>query len=102
MPGRPDRTTLRAQLRALITEFALRHQGAIADDTPLISSALVESVTLLNVALWVEQQIDYAVDITAFDLSVEWDTVTDILNFIEKHRSPSPALEFRWTLHWGA
>jgi len=88
MPSRPDRDTLREQLRALIVEFASHHPGAIADDTPLISSGLVESVILLNVALWVEEQIDPAVEITAFDLTAEWDTVADILHFVEKHRRP--------------
>jgi hypothetical protein len=39
------------------------------------------------VALWVEEQIDPTVEITAFDLAVEWDTVAAILNFIEKYRS---------------
>ena len=87
MPDRPDRHALREQLLTLIAEFAPLHHGAIADDTPLITSALVESVTLLNVALWVEEQIDPTVEITAFDLAVEWDTVAAILNFIEKYRS---------------
>lgn len=86
MPRRPDRATLRKQLLAIFAEFAPDHHGAITDDTPLISSALVESVTLLNVALWVEEQIDPAVDITSFDLATEWDTVAGILNFVEKHR----------------
>lgn len=87
MPDRLDRHALREQLRTLIAEFSPLGHAAIADDTPLITSALVESVTLLNVALWVEQQIDPTVELTAFDLSVEWDTVADILDFIEKYRS---------------
>ena len=87
MGDQPDRQALREELLTLIAEATpLRHQ-VIADRTPLITSALVESLTLLNVAMWVEQQIDPTVDITAFDLTVEWDTVADILNFIEKHRS---------------
>lgn len=44
-------------------------------------------MTLLSVALWVESQIDSGVAITGFDLSVEWNTVTDILNFVERHRA---------------
>jgi|HubBroStandDraft_6_1064221.scaffolds.fasta_scaffold38661_4 acyl carrier protein len=91
MSGRPDRGALGEQLRALIAEFAPHEHGVIADDTPLISSALVESVALLNVALWVEEQVDAAVEITSFDLAAEWDTITQILDFVEKHRRPGRA-----------
>ena len=91
MPAHLERDELRAQLRALIAEFAPHEHGVIADDTPLISSALVESVALLNVALWVEEQVDAAVEITSFDLAAEWDTITQILDFVEKHRRPGRA-----------
>ena len=47
----------------------------------------MESVTLLNVALWVEEQIQSSVDVTAFDLAAEWDSIRDILAFVEKHRA---------------
>ena len=86
MPAHLERDELRAQLRALIAEFAGPEHGVIDDDTPLISSALVESIALLNVALWVEEQIDAAVEIASFDLAAEWDTVAQILDFVEKHR----------------
>jgi len=86
MPARPERGMLREHLVALIAEFAGHEGGPIDDDTPLISSALVESIALLNVALWVEEQIDAAVEIASFDLAAEWDTVAQILDFVEKHR----------------
>jgi acyl carrier protein len=86
MPDHPERARRREQLRALITEFARPEDGPIDDDTPLISSARVESIALLNVALWVEEQVDAAVEITSFDLAAEWDTVAQILDFVEKHR----------------
>jgi acyl carrier protein len=86
MSDRPDRGRLREQLRALIGALAHPDEEAIDDDTPLISSGRVESITLLNVALWVEEQIDAAVEITSFDLAAEWDSVAQILEFVEKHR----------------
>lgn len=89
MPAHPDRGVLREQLRALIAEFARHEHGAIDDDTPLISSALVESMALLNVALWVEEHIEAAVEITSFDLAAEWDSIGQILDFIEKYRPSS-------------
>jgi acyl carrier protein len=88
---RLDRQALRAHLLALIAESVPNLEGDLTDDTPLITSGFVESITLLNMALWVEEHIDSTVEITAFDLSAEWDTVTDILNFVERHRDSSPA-----------
>ena len=86
MSAHPERGELREQLRALIAEIGGHGHGVIDDDTPLISSAMVESITLLNVALWVEEHIDAAVEITSFDLASEWETVARILDFVEKHR----------------
>jgi hypothetical protein len=82
---------LREELRRLILEFAPERAGALADDTPLITSGLVESLTLLNVALWVETKVGSAVEITSFDLAAEWDSVSDILAFIERHQEPPGA-----------
>lgn len=81
----PDRATLREQLMALIAESTRHEHGAIDDDTPLLSSGMVESVGLLDVALWVEARIDATVEITSFDLTAEWDTVAQILDFVERH-----------------
>jgi acyl carrier protein len=86
VPDRPDRGRLREQLRALIDELARPDGEPIDDDAPLISSGRLESIALLNVALWVEEQIDAAVEITSFDLAAEWDSVAQILEFVEKHR----------------
>lgn len=90
---RPERTTRRERLVVLIAELAPALDGDLADDTPLITSGLMESLALLNLAAWVEEQIDAAVDLTAFDLSTEWDTPAAILDFIERHwlAPPRPA-----------
>ena len=85
MSACPNRDALREQLRALVAESARQGHGAIDDDTPLISSSMLESIGLLNVALWVEEQIDATVEISSFDLTAEWDTVAQILNFVERH-----------------
>ncbi len=83
---RADRTARRAALVALLAECAPDVTGELGDDTPLISSGLVESVTLLNLALWVEEQIDSTIELGTFDLASEWDTPGAILDFVERHR----------------
>ena len=82
-----ERMALRDELRRLILEFAPDREAALADDTPLITSGIMESITLLNVALWVETKVGSEVEITSFDLVAEWDSVSDILTFIERHQA---------------
>jgi len=80
-----DRAALRRDLHRLIAECAADLAGDLADDCPLISSGIVESATLLGVAVWVEAQVGSEVDITGFDLAVEWDSIGGILDFVERH-----------------
>lgn len=86
MDNHAERIGLRDELRRLILEFAPDQDAALGDDTPLITSGFVESVTLLNVALWVETKIGSEVELTTFDLAAEWDSMGRILAFVEKHR----------------
>ncbi|HEU4371528.1 MAG TPA: hypothetical protein VFV05_25170 [Methylomirabilota bacterium] len=90
MPEPAARAELRQALRALLVESAPELSGELDDDTPLLSSGLVESTTLLDVALWVEDRIDAEVDLGALDLVTAWDSVRAILDFVERHR-PAPA-----------
>jgi len=91
-PDRASRISRRRELVALIIELAPDVAAELGDETPLISSGLVESVALLNLALWVEEQIDSTVELGAFDLAAEWDTPSAILDFVERHReAPSGA-----------
>ena len=79
--------TLRVQLIDLITESNLELDGELNDEMSLIKSGLFDSMALFNLALWIEENIDSKVDITAIDIAGNWDTISDILDFIEKHRN---------------
>jgi hypothetical protein len=85
MASAPERHARRSELFALIAELAPDSDGDLADDTPLISSGLVESLGVLTLALWVEARISPAVELSAFDLAAEWDTPGAILDFLERH-----------------
>ncbi len=87
MAERSDRAALRAELLALIGEAAPDLDGSLGDDTPLITSGVVESTTLLELARWVDEHLAVPLDITAFDLVAEWDTPRSILDFVERHRT---------------
>jgi acyl carrier protein len=53
------------------------------DDTPLISSGLIDSLALFRLALWIEKETGSKLDLTTIAPLKEWDTIADILHFIE-------------------
>jgi len=78
--------SLHDRLLTFIKELDVELNCDLKEDTSLIKSGLLDSLALFNLAIWIEKEIGARVDLTAFDLSKEWDTIADILNFIEKHR----------------
>ena len=57
----------------------------LSEGASLIASGLLESTTLVTVALWVEERIGRAMDLGAFDLVAEWDSMHAIVDFVERH-----------------
>jgi acyl carrier protein len=78
--------SLQNRLFAFIKELDIELNCDLREDTSLIKSGLFDSLALFNLASWIEKEIGAPVNLTAFDLSKEWDTIADILNFIEKQR----------------
>jgi hypothetical protein len=86
----PDRrAALRRELRGLIAADLPALEGRLSDDAPLITSGLVESTTLVSVALWVEDHVAAEVELGALDLAAEWDSVNAILDFVARHAGPA-------------
>ena len=81
----PDRAALLRDLRGLITKSTPGLTGPLGESAPLISSGVLESTTLVSVALWVEDRIGKEVDLGAFDLATEWDSLGAIVDFVERH-----------------
>lgn len=79
--------SLHDRILDFIKKLNLERNTKIKADTSLIKSGLIDSLSLLHLAEWIEQQVDTHVDLTKFDLSKEWDTIADIGGFIERHRS---------------
>ena len=77
------RDTRRAALRALLRECDVDAEGPLNDETPLISSGLLDSLALFRVALWVEEQTGQHIDPATLDLAHAWDSITFILDFID-------------------
>jgi acyl carrier protein len=80
----PDRAALLRDLRGLITRSTPSLTGILGDNALLISSGVLESATLVDVALWVEDHVGTEIDLGAFDLATEWDSLNAIVDFVER------------------
>ena len=58
----------------------------VDDQTSLIRSGILDSAGLFHLALWVERHAGNSFDFTGYDLAAEWDTIRDVLRFVEQHR----------------
>ena len=81
----PPAASLRDRLIRLIQEDNPEMVAPLRDDTSLIRSGLIDSMALFNLALWIERETGSRLDPNAFDPARDWDTITDILSFVDRH-----------------
>lgn len=79
--------SLRDQLVEIIGEGNFDMDSKIENDTSLIRSGLIDSLGLFRLALWIEKEAGSRLDISSIDPSKEWDTIADILRFVESRKS---------------
>lgn len=77
---------LRSALIAFIAQSDQRAGGPVERNTPLITSARLDSAQLLQLLVWIEEKTGRPIDATAIDLAAEWDTVDAIVAFVERER----------------
>lgn len=75
------------ELLALIEESEFELINNIDDRTSLIKSGILDSRSLYNLTIWMQEKIGEELDFTQFELSEEWDTIENIMVFIKSHRS---------------
>lgn len=81
------RLDLRDRLLAFLkTQDVKIEELDIREDVSLIRSGLLDSLALFQLSLWVEREVGQPYDLTAFDLSREWDTASGIVGFVETLR----------------
>jgi acyl carrier protein len=81
-PSMSAEQSLRDRLIGLIEENNPETCAGLRDDTSLIRSGLIDSMGLFNLALWIERETGSKLDLNAFDISTEWETIGGILSFI--------------------
>lgn len=62
------------------------HAAGLPPDASLIKSGLLDSSNLLQLAVWIERELGVALNLMDTDMANEWDTVDDILRYIETRR----------------
>jgi acyl carrier protein len=77
--------SLHERLLKFLQELDLELNDELTDDTSLIKSGVLDSLSLFKLAAWVEQEIGGQVDLREFNLIEEWDTIAEILNFVERY-----------------
>ena len=71
---------------AKIKDSEKSNPGKIDDNTTLITSGLLESLHLLELALLVEEEVRVPLDLTTLDFIKEWDTIDRIINFVKNYK----------------
>ena len=78
---------VRDRLIAVLKANNLELGGDLSDETSLIKSGKLDSLGLFNLALFIEKEVGCGVDVGAYELAKEWNTIPDILNFIAKMKT---------------
>jgi len=80
--------TLRKELVELIQGWDLEFEAPVQDDTALITSGMLDSQALFNLMLWIEKQVGRPIDPASVEIADEWNTVGDVIGYIERVRRP--------------
>jgi len=81
-----SRGAVRQRLMRFLIDSGRVSQGDLDANLPLITSELIDSVTLFELAMWVEEEIGRPLDLTQLALPDGWDTVDRIIAFIEQEQ----------------
>jgi acyl carrier protein len=75
------------RLLALVRELleAAEVEADVDLETSLLRSELLDSLALLEIASWVDDEMGGALDLDATRIREEWDSAAEILAFIDRH-----------------
>lgn len=62
---------------------------ALSPQTPLFGTGLLDSLALVHLLVWVEEQTRQPLDPRTFDLRAEWSVAADVAAFIDRRTSDS-------------
>jgi acyl carrier protein len=81
----PRRERLIRFLQRKLEELEREPAGALRDDTSLLASGLLDSMSILELAEWIDGEMRAPLDLASVDVKTRWDTIAGILDFVEQH-----------------
>jgi acyl carrier protein len=81
-----DENGLETRLLRYLREITPPGAADITLGSEIFSTGLFDSLALVSLIQWVEEQIGRPLDPRTFDIRAEWDRVSDIVVFIERQR----------------
>ncbi len=75
------------RVRSFISTLDIPLPADFNDDSELLTSGVLNSLALFELAGWIEEQSGRPVVAEAVDLTEEWNTVASIARFITAHRA---------------
>jgi acyl carrier protein len=78
--------SVREELLSFLRDAEVDLPADAPENTSLLRSGRVDSVTLFRLASWIEQAMGARIDPASFDLSTEWETIGDVVRFVERAR----------------
>ncbi len=74
-------------IRFLEHELHVNVHGGLRADTSLIESGALDSLGILRLALWIENEVGRSLDPSTIQLPTDWNTIDSILAFIARTRN---------------
>ena len=81
-----ERPALETRLLAYLAEIT-PPATTFTLESEIFESGLFDSLALVSLVEWAERQIGRPLDPATFDLTAEWQRVSDIVNFVERQRA---------------
>ena len=78
---------VRKRLISFLEELDLDLEFRLDGPAPLTASGRFDSLALLRLALWVEEELGSPLDPASFDLMEEWRTVDGVVEFLARERA---------------
>ena len=67
-----------------LLEAAGNNVTELDGNTSLLASDLLDSNSVLELAVWIEEEVGSDLDLQSINFAEEWDTIDAILDFIER------------------
>jgi len=84
--SKPLRDRLRLFIEGILKGSGQDLNGQLQDDTSLLQSGILDSLAVLQLAGWIESEAKSATDLATVDLPNEWDSISKIMDFVERHK----------------